>query len=82
MMEKHKEILLKTCHLCGRICRKGSISKATMREPLLNIFDIHIENDSGKLHGAIICETHQGLLRKQTAAAKRGKVMTLDFHSL
>ena len=52
-----------------------------MKEPLLNIFDIHIENDSGKLHGSIICETHQGLLRKHTAAANRGQVTTFDLYS-
>ena len=48
---------------------------------LLKIFAIYIENDSDKLHGALICEKHQRLLRKHAAAVKKGKVMTLTVTS-
>ena len=78
-MERHKEILEKTCRLCGRTCSKRSVTKATMKEPLLHIFNIRIENDSTELHGALICETHQRLLRKHAASARKGQVMTVTF---
>lgn len=76
-MDFHQEQLEKSCRVCGRRLKnargKGrAFACTTHHTQLLDTFSVDISSDASDIHPPQFCFSCYGVIRRRTAAAKKG----------